>query len=280
MEAVADLFEPPVWPVLATALGLVLGSFANVCVHRLPRDESVISPPSHCPACNAPIRPWDNVPVLSWLVLRARCRDCRAPISLRYPAVEATNGALFLALGLVFGPSPRTAILMAFVTAMLVLALVDLDHQILPNALTRPGIVLGLLAAAATRYVPGLDEAHPGGVPWPGLREAALSAAGGWAAFALVALAGRWYYGEEALGQGDWKLAAMIGAFLGWRSLLATVFLGALAGSIVGLGLMAAGRGRRARIPLGTFLAAAAIAVVFLGPGLWGLYQRAFWGGV
>lgn len=280
MEAVADLFEPPVWPVLATALGLVLGSFANVCVYRLPRDESVISPPSHCPACNARIRPWDNVPVLSWLVLRARCRDCRAPISFRYPAVEAANGALFLALGLVFGPTPRTAILMAFVTAMLVLALVDLDHQILPNALTRPGIVLGLLAAAATRYVPGLDEVHAGGVPWPGLREAALSAAGGWAAFALVALVGRWYYGEEALGQGDWKLAAMIGAFLGWRSLLATVFLGALAGSIVGLGLMAAGRGRRARIPLGTFLAAAAIAVVFLGPGLWGLYQRVFWGGV
>jgi leader peptidase (prepilin peptidase)/N-methyltransferase len=255
------LLRTPAFETTALLLGLVVGSFANVCIHRLPRHESVVRPPSRCPACGTLIRARDNVPVLAWLLLRGRCRACRAPISPRYPAVEAANGLLWLALAALRGPRPQTFVAMALVTALLVLGLIDLDHQILPDAITLPGIVAGLAAS----LLPGS--------PVPPLA-ALLAAAGGWLAFAAVAKAYLWVRGIEGLGQGDWKLAAMLGAFLGWRTLLLTVLLASLAGTLVGLGaVVLRGRDMRYALPLGTFLGAAGIAVVFFGDPIMTWYR-------
>ena len=255
------LLRTPAFETTALLVGLVVGSFANVCIHRLPRRESVVSPPSRCPSCGARIRARDNVPVLGWLLLGGRCRDCRAPISPRYPAVEAVNGLLWLALAATRGPQPATLALMALVTALLVLSLVDLDHQILPDAVTLPGIGAGLAAS----LLPG----------WPvSPLAAAAAAAGGWLAFAAVAKAYERARGIEGLGQGDWKMAALLGAFLGWQKMLLTVLLASVAGTVVGLGAVAMkGRDLRYALPLGTFLGAAGIAVVFFGDAILSWYR-------
>src|SRR4051812_16300677 len=142
-DALADA-PAALWPLAALALGLVVGSFANVCIHRLPLGESVVSPRSRCPSCRTPIGAGDNVPVLSYLVLRGRCRHCGARISWRYPAVELACGLLYLAVALRDGATPRALVDMVFITALLVLMLIDYDHQILPNVITRPGIAFGV----------------------------------------------------------------------------------------------------------------------------------------
>jgi leader peptidase (prepilin peptidase)/N-methyltransferase len=241
---------PAAWPWTALVVGLVVGSFANVVIHRLPQGRSVVRPGSACPGCGSPIRWWDNIPVLSWIALRARCRRCGIHISARYPLVELANGLLYLAAARSLPPGAQAVATMAFVTALLVLSLIDLDHHLLPDAITLPFIAIGVLAS----LLPGP----------PSPLESALSAAGGFLAFAAIARAAEWHYGEEALGQGDWKMAAMLGAFLGWRALLVTVFFACLVGAVVGLGLIAVGRGsRRSHVPLGTFLGLAGIAAVF-----------------
>jgi len=250
----SGLLDPlaALWPWVALALGLIVGSFANVCIHRLPERRSVVAPRSRCPRCEAPIRAVDNVPVLSYLALRGRCRACREPISARYPLVEAANGAMYFALARLLGPTPQAAVAMALVTALLVLSLVDYDHQLLPDAVTLPGIAAGLAASALP------------GPPTP--LSAAAAAAGGYLAFFLVAKAYQRTRGIEGLGQGDWKMTAMLGAFLGWEKLLLTVFAATLGGTLVGLALMAfRGRSSRHALPLGTFLGIAGIAVVFAG---------------
>ena len=294
----------------AFALGLVLGSFANVCVHRLPRGQSVVSPPSRCPSCASLIAPYDNVPVLGWLLLRGRCRSCRSPISVRYPAVELLNGLLYLGVALLYGPSTRALLLMLVGTGLVVLALIDFDHQLLPDAITLPGLLLGLLAGVAQtgprapeRWLAGLgglaamalvgmltgfDRRRPDAGQGPGpdgrllamllaffvwqlvvtgaSSEAAVASALGYLLMATLAFVAARYYGHEALGEGDWKMVAMLGALFGWRGMLLSVFLGALVGALVGLLLVALGRGsRRMKIPLGTFLALGGLVVMFAG---------------
>lgn len=247
--------EPLFW-VASLAFGLLLGSFANVCIHRLPQGQSVVTPGSRCPRCAAPIRAWQNVPVLSYVLLRGRCAACRAPISPRYPLVEAANGMLYLGLAAQFGPTPANLVRMLLVTALVVLALIDADHQILPDVITLPGIALGVAAS----FVPGW------GVGW---LQALLAALGGFLIFAAVGLAWERLRGIEALGRGDWKLAAMLGAFLGWQELLLVVFLGSLGGTVVGLaGMARSGHDLQQRLPFGTFLGLAAIAVLFVGQPL------------
>jgi leader peptidase (prepilin peptidase)/N-methyltransferase len=254
------ILESPFWEGLALAFGLITGSFANVCVHRMPLGRSVVHPPSACPRCGARLPPWHNVPVLSYLLLRGRCGFCRAPISARYPAVEAANGLLYLGLALLHGPSWSTLVHMGLVTALLILGLIDLEHHLLPNAITRPGIVVGLLAS----LLPG--------PPTP--LASAAAALAGYLALAVVAKAYLRARGVEGLGQGDWKLAAMLGAFLGWEKMLLTVFLAATAGTLVGLGLMAlAGRDGKHPLPLGTFLGAAGILSVFVGDPIVAWYK-------
>jgi leader peptidase (prepilin peptidase)/N-methyltransferase len=275
------LLATPAFETTALLLGLVVGSFANVCIHRLPRDyeptpgpfgflvdlgrqlASVVYPPSHCPRCSRPIRPWDNVPVLSWLLLRGRCRSCRAPISWRYPAVEAANGLLWLALAVRRGPSLQTAVSMLLVTVLLVLTLIDLEHQLLPDAVTLPGAALGIAAS----FLPG-SPVRP--------LESVLAAAGGWLSFALIALGWKKLRHVDALGEGDWKMAALLGAFLGWERLLLTVLLATATGAILGGAILASGRGGwRSKLPLGSFLGVAGGLMVFFGDGLLAAYRRA-----
>jgi leader peptidase (prepilin peptidase)/N-methyltransferase len=257
------LLRTPAFEVTAFLFGLVVGSFANVCIHRLPLGLSVVSPPSRCPRCQARIRPWDNLPVLSWLILRGHCRECGTAISVRYPAVELTNGLLWLALAVQRGPRLQTLVSMLLVSALLVLSLIDLEHMLLPNVITLPGIVVGLVAST---------------LPGSPLRplEAAAAAGAGYLAFGAVWWVWHRLRGVDALGQGDWKLAALLGAFLGWQKMLLTVFLACVVGALVGLVVL---RLRGAdRLPLGTFLGLAGIVTVFFGEPLL-VWYRGLYGG-
>lgn len=259
-DVVLGLLAPPVFAWVALVFGLVVGSFANVCIHRLPLGLSVVTPRSRCPSCGHEITAIENLPVLSWLALRGRCRGCRAPISVRYPLVESANGAGWAALAACFGPSVQTAVWMLFFTALLVLALIDFDHQILPDVITLPGIAAGLLAS----LLPG--------APTP--LDSALSAAAGYVGFWAVATLYRRTRGVEGLGQGDWKMVAMLGAFLGWQPMLLTVFFAALSGTLVGVAMMLVkGRSGRHALPLGTFLAAGGMATLFFGAPLLAWYR-------
>lgn len=252
-------FPPWFFSVFAAILGLVVGSFLNVVIHRLPRGESLSYPPSRCPRCGAAIRWYDNVPVLSYLLLLGRCRDCHGAISPRYPLVEAATGLLFLAAAFKV-PQWLWALHAAVLGSLcLALALIDLEHMILPDALTLPGAAFGLLLAVAGGPTPLLD------------------AAVGTVLGAALPLGIIWVYrvlrGVEGMGFGDVKLLAMLGAFLGWQGMLLTLALAAVAGALVGLGLIVLGKGsRQTELPFGTFLCAAAMAVLFFGEKL-----AAFW---
>ena len=244
----------PGWFALtvAAAYGMVFGSFLNVVVHRLPRGMSLLRPGSHCPACGTPVRWFDNVPVLSYLLLGGRCRACRVAISPRYPLVELASGALTVAVVARFGLTLSGLEAMLLVMLLLPLAFIDLEHHLLPDVLTLPGIAVGLAGSLAGGLVPLLD--------------AATGAAVGAAVPYAVIVIYRWLRGAEGMGLGDVKLLAMIGAFLGWRGVLLTLGLAATAGALLGLTLIALGRGRRdTELPFGTFLAFAAMIVLFAG---------------
>lgn len=241
--------------IWAGLVGLIVGSYLNVVVHRLPKGESTVTPRSRCPACGAAIRARDNLPVLSWLLLGGRCRDCRAPISPRYPATEALTGALFAYAVARFGWT-LDALAAALLGSLLVaLAGIDLDHFLLPDRLTLPGLALGLALA------PFLAEGSLArGV------QGALVGAG-----VLLLLAGAWELvkGVEGMGLGDVKMLAMIGAFLGVAGVVVTLVVASFAGSVAGLALMARGRGGLAsKLPFGVFLAAGGLVAIFFGPAL------------
>lgn len=249
--------------ILLTLFGLAVGSFLNVCIYRLPRRESLNFPASHCTACNRPLAWYENIPLVSWIVLRGRCRTCGAAISPMYPIVEAVTGLVFAAGYLIYGATPLLAARLLFACAMIVLFAIDLRHHILPNVITLPGIVAGFVLSFV--LPPGWLASLVG-----------LVAGGG----ILFAIAETYYRlrGIEGLGMGDVKMLAMIGAFLGWKLMLVTLVLASLAGSIIGIGLMAAGRGgMKLALPFGTFLAVGALAAAVAGDPLltWylGFYQ-------
>lgn len=248
----------------AALVGLVTGSYLNVVAHRLPRRQSTVLPRSRCPACGAAILPRDNLPVLSWLLLRGRCRACRAAISPRYPLVEAATALLFVASMERFGPTPAALAAALFCAVMVVLAAIDAEHYLLPDRITLPGIAAGVLLQPFVGWA---------GTGWGGLLGAVLGAALG----AGVLLAPYWAWlllrGEEGLGLGDVKMLAMIGAFLGWKGVLVTLFLGAASGALVGLAFVALGRGgMRSKLPFGVFLALGGLVALFAGPALVDLY--------
>lgn len=244
----------PGWFVIAVvaAYGMVIGSFLNVLIYRLPREMSVVRPRSHCPGCGALVAWYDNVPVLSFLLLRAKCRHCGVRISWRYPLVEVAAGALCVGALLRHGITVAGAEAAVFVLMLLPLAIIDLEHKLLPDVLTLPGIALGLTASAFGGLVP--------------LRDALIGAVvGGVVPYSTIVIYRR-IRGVEGMGLGDVKFLAMIGAFLGWRGALLTLGLGASLGAIVGIGLMVAGKGRGdTELPFGTFLAVAAAVVLFAG---------------
>ncbi len=239
------------YALLFGLFGLVVGSFLNVCIHRLPRRESVNFPASHCTACNRPLSWYENVPLASWLALRGRCRTCGVGISAMYPLVEGVTGAVFVAGYLIYGPTPLLAARLLFACAMIVLFAIDLRHHILPNVITLPGIAVGF--ALSFLMPPG----------W--LASLAGIVLGGGVLFAIAEA----YYrvrGVEGLGMGDVKMLAMIGAFLGWQLMLLTLVLASFAGSFVGIAMIASGRGgMKAALPFGTFLAVGALAAAVAG---------------
>ncbi|HOU21250.1 MAG: prepilin peptidase [Kiritimatiellae bacterium] len=241
--------------------GLCIGSFLNVCIWRIPRDESIVRPGSHCPACNHAIAPWDNIPLLSWLLLRGRCRHCHAPISPRYVVVELLTGALFAGIWLVHGWTVQTPVYWLFAAALILGTFVDLDHLILPDRVTIGGMIAGPVLALA------FPELHDQTERLPALIQSLTGLGLGGGLLWLVAILGRAALKREAMGLGDVKLLGAIGACLGWRAVLFTVFVSSFSGTLFGLGLIAAGRKElQSRIPYGPHLALAAILWMFCGP--------------
>jgi len=231
----------------ATLLGAVAGSFANVAIYRLPRRESLVAPRSRCPHCGHPIRARDNIPLISFLWLRGRCRDCGQPISWRYPLVEALTALLFLAAWRWFGLSLGALRAWLFALIMVIVLFVDLDHRIIPNPVTYPGLALGLLLALPTGP--------------RGFLASAVAALGAGLLFFLIAVVSR-----GGMGGGDVKLAAVMGAFLGWPVIAAGLFISFTLGGLVGLALLASGRRRRKDpVPFGPFLAVGGLAALFWG---------------
>lgn len=238
--------------IFAFLFGAVVGSFLNVCICRLPEERSVVSPPSACPSCGVDIRWYDNIPILSYLVLRGQCRSCKASISWRYPLVEALNGLLTLALFVRFGPSLTFLALFLFCSALVAITFIDFDHQIIPDVISLPGIVVGFVFSFF--------------LPWLGWQSSLVGiVAGGGVLWLIIEL----YYRlrkEEGMGGGDVKLLAMIGAFLGWRAVLFTLFAASLVGSVVGVSLMyLQKKDGKLAIPFGPYLAFGAVLYIFYG---------------
>lgn len=234
-------------------LGLFVGSFLNVCIYRLPIGRTVLWGRSHCPHCDRQIRAWENIPIVSWLALRGGCAGCGARIGLKYPLVELVTALLFAGAAWLYGPTLLLVPRLLFACAMVVLFMIDLEHRILPNVITLPGIVTGL---AFSLFLP------------PGFRDALLGAVVcSLLLFGMGEVVSR-ALGKEALGFGDVKMIAMMGAFLGWQLTLVSLFLASALGSVIGIGLVAITKNRDYLIPLGSFLAIGAIAAAAVGQPL------------
>lgn len=252
------MLPPGFAEVLVTLCGLCLGSFLNVCIHRLPLKQSVVSPPSRCPGCGSLLRWFDNIPILSYAALRGRCRACRNPIPLQYPIVEAVTAALFLLHFWALGPTPLFAVRVAFACALLVLFMIDLEHQILPDRITLPGIVAGF---ACSWVLP----------PGPLMSLLGILLGGG----LLWAIAEIWLRLRkvDAMGFGDVKMLAMIGACLGVELMALTFVLSSMIGGVVAGAMMVTRRADLAtRVPYGTMLAVGALVASLYGDALIGWY--------
>lgn len=248
------------WFLIVGVFGALIGSFLNVCIYRLPRQESLAWPGSHCPTCSHPLAWYDNIPIVSYLVLTGRCRDCGVRIPFRYPLVEMLNALGYIGLLWFFGPSWATVAYGLLYSALLVLAGTDLSHKIIPNAITFPGILLGLISAATILPLGLVDSLLGvligGGILW------------------LLAWVSPYLFGKEGMGGGDIKLLAMIGAFLGWKPALMTIMVGSFLGSLVGITLITAQVIKREDyIPFGPFLVCGALVALFFGPSLLDWYQ-------
>ena len=254
--------SPLLW-LYAWLLGAIIGSYLNVVIHRLPRGQSTVRPASRCPACGSRIRARDNLPVLSFLLLRGRCRCCGERISWRYPAVEAVNGFLFVACLLTFGLTADAVVAGLFSCLLLVLAIIDLDHYILPDRLTLPGLAVGLLVQPIWGRT-SLSEALLGAVLGGGI---------------ILLLNGVWWLLRrvQGFGFGDVKMLAMIGCFLGPQGVVVSLFLATLTGSLAGLYFITRRQlDLQSKLPFGFFLAIGALVALFLGPDLIDRYLAFF----
>ena len=251
-DAIAVALSPDVIGLVVLAfLGLTVGSFLNVCIHRIPKGLSIVNPGSSCPQCGYALRWFDNIPLVSYALLRGRCRGCGTGISIRYPVVELITLVIFLMHYAVFGWSALLVVRLLFACALIVLFAIDLEHHLLPNVITLPGIGAGLLFS--TVLPPGLEAALigtlvGGGVLW------------------LIGEAYYRYAGQEGMGGGDVKMLAMIGAFLGWKLVLVTLVLSSITGSVIGMLVILSGRGNmKQALPYGTFLALGGLVASLIG---------------
>jgi leader peptidase (prepilin peptidase)/N-methyltransferase len=246
----------PLWFfVVALALmGLAIGSFLNVCIYRVPRGESIVFPASRCTSCGKSLAAYHNIPVVSWLVLRGRCAFCRAPVSARYPAIEALTAIVFALHALFFEPGLLLVVRLAFASVLIVLAFIDLDHRILPNRITLSGVAAGL---ALSVFLP------------PGWRSALLGVAAGGGVLWVIGEAYFRLRGVEGMGMGDVKMLAMVGAFLGWKAVLVTLVLASFTGALVGvIMLRQRENAMKYALPFGTFLSAGALVASLAGDNL------------
>jgi leader peptidase (prepilin peptidase)/N-methyltransferase len=242
-------------PLAVGLIGLMIGSFLNVCIYRIPRNLSIVWPRSRCTACGHELSWYENLPVVSYVVLRGRCRSCGAPFSVMYPLVELTTAAVFEVGYWWYGLTPLLGVRLLFACAMIVLFVVDLQHKILPNEITLPGVVVGLVLSGVTGE--------------PGWISSLIGIAVG--AGTLFAIAEAYYRvrGEEGLGMGDVKMLAMIGAFLGWKMVLLTLVLSSISGSIVGVAILLVKKeSLKYALPFGTFLAIGALLSAVAGDAL------------
>jgi leader peptidase (prepilin peptidase)/N-methyltransferase len=247
---------------LIAVLGLCVGSFLNVCIYRLPRGQSLVSPPSRCPSCERPLRWFDNIPVVSWLALRGRCGQCGAGISAQYPIVEIATAIVWLLVAWLTPPGWLLASRLILATGLIVLFMIDLEHQLLPNAITLPGIVVGF----AFSLVSG---------PGPIASLIGILVGGG----VLYAIAAGYYWlrREEGMGMGDVKMLAMVGSFLGWKLVLLTLVLSSFAGAIIGVSMIVWQRGNlRYALPFGTFLAVGTLVAMLWGEPMLAWYFAFF----
>jgi leader peptidase (prepilin peptidase) / N-methyltransferase len=249
--------------VLAALVGAVIGSFLNVCIYRLPLRKSIVWPASACESCRRELSWYENLPIVSWVVLGAKCRTCKVPLSIRHPIVEALTAIMFGAAAWYYGPTALLASRLVFGCALIVLFAIDLEHHLLPNAITLPGILAGVAFSLVTE---------------PGWLASVVGAVVGGGILWLIA---EGYYRlrhEEGLGMGDVKMLAMIGAFIGWQLTIVTLMMASVAGSVVGLALIVARKGdMKYALPFGTFLAMGAALAATVGPGVLSWYLQ-FWG--
>jgi leader peptidase (prepilin peptidase)/N-methyltransferase len=247
---------------LAALFGAVIGSFLNVCIHRLPRGTSIVWPASACPACGRQLAWFDNIPLVSYVVLGGRCRGCDEPIAWRYPIVEAVTAVMFAAGWWYYGPGPLLISRLIFGCALIVLFAVDLEHHLLPNPITLPGIVVGFLFSFLTE---------------PGWRDSLIGIVIGGGVLFLIAEVYYRVRHEEGLGMGDVKMLAMIGGFLGWQLTVLSLMLASFAGTIIGIAMIATGRGTmKYALPFGTFLAVGAAVSAAAGHQILGWYLGQF----
>ena len=264
--------------VIAGIFGAIIGSFLNVVIHRVPHEESIVFPNSRCPSCGAAIAFYDNIPVISWVLLRAKCRGCKQAISFRYPAVELLTAAMFAVVAWHDGLTVALPFDLIFTSALLALIFIDAEHMLLPNVITYPGIVFSLVARIAIPLLSGaphfddvtsLSQGAFAGMPiWvTSLAGGVIGALFGGGSLWLMGWTWEKLRGIEAMGLGDVKMMFMAGAYLGWRLTILTIFVGVLTGSIVGIALMARHRDRNMQmlLPFGIFLGLGAIAALLFG---------------
>jgi leader peptidase (prepilin peptidase)/N-methyltransferase len=241
-----------VYSLFAFVFGMIVGSFLNVCICRMPKNESIVSPPSHCPNCDYQIRWYDNIPLFSYLLLRGKCRGCGTVISIQYPLVELLNGTLTLLLFLRFGPTPVFAVLFLFCSALVVITFIDIEHQIIPDEISLSGIVVGFMLSFVIN-----------GHSWQNSLFGILLGGG---SLLLVAYVYQRLTGNDGMGGGDIKLLAMMGAFLGWKAIPFIIFTSSLIGSVIGVSIMLfQKKDSKLAIPFGPYLAFGAIVYIFYG---------------
>lgn len=238
--------------ILIFILGLIVGSFNNVCIYRIPRNESIIYPASHCPKCRTTIKPIDNIPLLSYILLKGRCRNCGGKISIQYPVVEFVTGIIYISIFLIYGLILKSLIYIILASALVIIAFIDLNEQIVPDVISLPGIGVGLILSFLVPYISFIDSV--------------LGVLVGGGIILIIGLTGSVIFKRDAMGGGDVKLAAMIGAFIGWRYTVISLFLGFFLGALAGIFLVFSKiKSREDMVPFGPFIVLGSLITLLYG---------------